>query len=68
MKMKDCPNCKGQGWRNIACGPDAFGEQGYYFGECPDCYGKGKIQDRTPEQEREDREDLDTIRREYGLM
>ena len=68
MKMKDCEKCKGQGWRWIASGPNPFGEQGYFFGVCETCHGKGKVEDRTPEQEREDREDMDTIRREYGLM
>lgn len=68
MKMKDCPKCHGLAWRRIPGGPDPFGNPSYFWGECPDCYGKGKVEDKTPEQEREDREDMDTIRREYGLM
>lgn len=62
MTKKTCPHCKGQGFRKIACGMDAYGDQDYYHGECPNCYGSGKVDNLT----KEDLDDLETVRKECG--
>lgn len=63
MKKIQCKKCNGDGFRLVPCGMDAYGEQLTVMMACPDCDGTGSIEVVSDD----DKEDMDTVRREYGL-